>query len=125
MENAYASALLALVEKGTPAKDAVAKVREALERNGRLSIMPRVGRAFARLAGKKARAKTIVALIAREEDRKIALAEAERFAAGKAVEVRLDPTLVGGWRIEGGGKVLDASHKKDLLSIYDRSAAGL
>ena len=126
MENAYAQALWQMVEKGMKPKEAVAKIREALEKRGRLSILPKVGRAFARIAARESAKRAIVLSVAKEKDAADAKREMkdifrEMGVEAGDVEVRLDETLIGGWRLEGRERLHDASYKKSLLSIYNRA----
>ena len=128
MENAYAQALWQMVEKGPSTslrtgmspKEAVAKIREALEKRGRLSILPKVGRAFARIAAREGGKRAVVLSVAKEKDAAGAKREMkdifrEMGVEAGDVEVRLDETLIGGWGLEGRGGLPDARYKKNLL----------
>jgi len=64
--------------------------------------------------------------VMREKDAKQAIKEVEMvLAAHKIANVDLceevDETLIGGWRLEGRGVLLDTSWKRSLLSIYNAS----
>ena len=37
------------------------------------------------------------------------------------MKVRVDDSLIGGWRLEGRERLIDASYKELLLSIYNRA----
>lgn len=120
-EHAYAEALKRLVESGSSPKEAVKAVHAALERRGRAALLPRIGRAFTRLA-ERARAKDgHVLYVSKESDARKAGKAASAFAKDADPEVRVDETLIGGWRLEGAGTLVDASFKKQLLSIYNRA----
>lgn len=134
METAYAQALWKLVQGGpgraamTP-HAAVKAVREKLERDGRVSLMPRVRRAFARLAEREANKNTMVLTVAREKDERTAKSAAKEVLASLGAndlpkeagfETRVDDTIIGGWRLEGRGVLVDNSYKSKLLSIYNR-----
>ncbi len=115
-----------MVEEGVKPKEAVAKIREALEKRGRTSILPKVGRAFARIAAREGAKRAIVLSVAHEKD----VPEAKRATKdilremgveAEDVEVCLDETLIGGWRLEGREHLRDASYKKSLLSVYNRA----
>ena len=126
MEHAYASAILSLIRKGAAPEAAVAAVREALLRRGRLKLFPKIAGAFLRLAAKEEASRAATLTIAKEEDREAALAEARRHVPeGSAITVRIDPSAIGGWRLVAGGTLVDATFKKHLLSIYDRTVSGL
>jgi len=126
MEDSYAQALWQMVEKGIKPKEAVAKIREALEKRGRLSILPKIGRAFARIAARESAKRAVVLSVANEKDAVDAKREMkdifhEMGVEAGDVEVRLDETLIGGWRFEGRERLHDASYKKYLLSVYNRA----
>ena len=126
MEHSYAQALWQMIESGIKPKEAVTKIREALDRRGRLSVLPKVGRAFARIAVRESAKRAVVLSVAREKDAAGAKREMkdifrEMGVEAGDVEARLDETLIGGWRLEGRERLHDASYKKSLLSIYNRA----
>lgn len=128
MEQAYAQALWKMVEEGVEPKEAVAKLREVLARHGRETLLPRIGRAFARIAARERAKSAVVLSVAREKDARNAKQEAagvlrELAAGAEDVEIRVDDSLIGGWRLEGRERLVDASYKKSLLSIYNRATA--
>lgn len=102
---------------------AVHALREALAKRGREALMPRIARAFGRVA-KREMAKTGYTLsVAHGTDEAHARSAAKKAlesmrAAQGHIEVRTDDTLIGGWRLEGADKLVDASYKKYLLDIY-------
>ncbi|OGG81795.1 hypothetical protein A3H74_01300 [Candidatus Kaiserbacteria bacterium RIFCSPLOWO2_02_FULL_51_13] len=123
MENNYAQALWQMVENGTTPARAVRSLYEMLERHGRAALMPRIARAFLRIASREQARSTVVLSMAREKDTR-AKQEAKRafvtFGKGEGdVVERIDETLIGGWRLEGQGQVIDASFKKALLDVYN------
>lgn len=126
MELRYAQALWEMAEKGVKPKDAVRKIRDVLAAEGRAGLLPRVGKAFRRVAEREARRQEIVLSIARERDKVKAMREAKAVLRGlgtktDAIRVRVDDTLIGGWRLEGREFEHDASFKKQLLSMYNRA----
>jgi len=126
MENAYAQALWRTVENGMAPKKAVEALHEALMRTGRTALMPRIAHSFARLAARESGKDRLVLSVAREKDERKAKAAAKEVLAqlgAKAgeMEVAVDESLIGGWRLEGREILHDASWKKDLLSIYNRA----
>ena len=56
-------------------------------------------------------------------DTGVSLVEALKAMQVKAddIEVKTDEHLIGGWRLEGREHLYDASFKKHLLSIYNRT----
>ena len=126
MEHQYAQALWRIVEKGKTPKDAVANLRKVLERHGRMRLLSKIGRAFARIAARESDKRAVVLSVAHAKDEagaKRAAKEALRAMDSSALEaeVRLDSTLIGGWRLEGRERLVDASFKKYLLSLYNRA----
>lgn len=126
MENTYAKALWKMVEGGMTPKQGVAKLHAYLTGRGRADLMPRIGRALARIASRERAKNTIVLSVAHEKD----VASAKRGAAHVLkglgatpddIDIRVDESLIGGWRLLGREQLLDASFKKSLLSIYNRS----
>lgn len=122
MEQAYAQALKELIDAGKSPKQAVSLIHTSLKARGRSGLISRVGHAFAQLIAREERKSGITLLIARAADEKTAKKEAAAFIPKEAeVVVRIDDGLIGGWRLEGGGQVVDASFKKHLLSMYNHA----
>ena len=126
MEAAYAQALWKLVQGGMEYKKALHALREMLVERGRLSLLPRIARAFERLAAREHSRTTMTLTVARDADiPKARKAAVEELAGAKIAEtdldICLDETLVGGWRLEGREHLVDASFKKYLLSLYNRA----
>ena|SRR3989344_2178037 len=125
MQEQYAQAVLAMVEKGKAAHEAVAALTKTLEARGRLALLPRIGRAFQRLAAKEANKNTFTLTVARQKDAQQAVKEVEKVLTdiriGETdVYETVDESLIGGWRLEGRGILIDTSWKNSLLSIYNR-----
>jgi len=126
MEKDYAQALWRMIGGGMTPGKAVRALQEVLQRNGRTSLLPRIGRAFARIAEREERRNAVVLTVAREKDEKSARRDmkkvlAESDADPKDVETKIDGSLVGGWRLEGREHLFDASYKKFLLDMYNRT----
>lgn len=126
MERQYAEALWTLIEKGKAPHEAVAALKKSLEARGRLALLPKIARAFARLAARESGKHTFTLSVARQKDMQTALIEVKKVLAGQSLGEfdlceQVDETLVGGWRLEGKGLLMDQSWKKALLSIYNRA----
>lgn len=130
MEQHYAQALWKMVEGGqgkdsmSPHK-AVSSLKEVLEREGRIALLPRIARAFERIAAKESNTSTMVLTVAREGDERAAKTAAKSVLAqlgadGSDLETQVDDTLIGGWRLEGRSVLIDESYKKRLLDLYAR-----
>ena len=126
MENAYAQALWQMVEGGTQPHEAVAALKKSLETQGRSALLPKIARAFERLAAREGRKNTMQLTVARKKDIQMALEGAkkvllqERIRETDLVE-SVDESIVGGWRLEGRGVLIDNSWKKSLLTIYNQA----
>lgn len=117
MEKAYAQALWELIQKGEKPKEAVAKIQTALSEKGRAALMPAVGRAFERLAAREALKNRSVLVVARASDE----AKARRESGAKDAEIRVDESIIGGWKLFDKGQMTDESWKSALVSIYQAS----
>lgn len=106
-----------LIEQGTSPKDAVNAVVTTLRARGREALIPRVGRAFERLAARTAERTQVRITVARSED----AAHAQKAAGVPHAKVSVDDSLIGGWRIEKEGMLTDDSYKRHLLDIYHRA----
>lgn len=126
METAYAHALWRMIEKGMGPAEAVAAIKNNLAVRGRVVLLPKIGRAFARLAAREARKNTMTLSVARQKDAVHALKAAEKMLTEQGITETdlcetIDESLIGGWRLEGRGLLFDTSWKKSLLTIYNRA----
>lgn len=121
----YAEALWRVISKGTAPKKAVAGLHDVLNRHGRTALLPRVARAFARIAARERRRNDVTLCVSRDADARTArkeIADIARDLGLKSgdISTRIDTDLIGGWRFEGRERLIDASFRKQLLSIYER-----
>ena len=121
MENAYAQAILTLIDSGHAPDEAVRRVKQSLERSGRLSLFPRIARAVVRLSEKQAgrMPKLFVADEASKASAKKEVAAALSLEAD--IPAVIDETLIGGWRYVENGTLMDRSYKQQLLDMYHRA----
>lgn len=125
METAYAQALWKMVEGGMTPVKAVHALRDTLKAHGREQLLPRIARAFARIAKREAKKTDVVLSVAREKDERRAHKEIKELLSrmgveAKALKTQVDDTLIGGWRLEGRETLTDVSYKKALLDLYAR-----
>lgn len=125
MEKTYAQVLWKLVAGGSTPHAAVQALKAKLQADGRTALLPRVARAFARLAEREAGRSTVVLTVAREKDERHAKSAAKEVLAALDVEkeglkTQVDDSIIGGWRLEGRGMLVDNSYKSKLLSIYNQ-----
>ena len=123
MHEAYAQALWDMIEAGKEPHEAVAALRKNLDMHSRSALLPRIARAFERLAARDSKKNNMTVSVARHKDAAHALKEAQRAMhdAGLQdvqVEQKIDENLIGGWRLEGRGLLVDKSWKHSLLSIF-------
>ena len=115
LEQTYAQALWELLQRGEKPKAAVTKIHEALARSGRGALMPSIGRAFERLAQREALKNASVLVVARKQDE----SRARKESGAKDAELRIDESIIGGWKLFHNGQMRDESWKSALLSIYN------
>lgn len=126
MEQQYATALWRMVEGGMTPSKAVSALRELLEREGRSELLPRIGKALARIAEREARRSQLTVTVASEKDSRHAHTEAHKALKEMGIEEKdlktlVDDTVIGGWRLEGRGVLIDNTYKQKLLSLYNRA----
>ncbi len=128
MEQAYAQALWKMVEGGMTPVKAVHALRDTLKAHGREQLLPRIARAFARIAQREAKRTDVVLTVAREKDERRAHKEIKELLSqmgveAKGVKTQVDDALIGGWRLEGKELLVDASYKKLLLDFFSRATS--
>lgn len=128
MEEAYAQALWKMIEGGMVPKKAVQSIHQSLTVRGRTSLMHGIARAFERLAARKRQTDSVTLSVAREKDERFAHRSAKQAleslgVTSPDVTISVDDSLIGGWRIEGKEILIDASFKKQLLTVYNRATS--
>ncbi len=115
-----------MIQLGMAPKKAVDALHESLVVRGRQALMPRIARAFARISERDEGRNGVTLSIAHEKDERSAKRAAKDVLAGMDVaagdvSVKVDDSLIGGWRLEGRERLVDATFKKYLVSIYNRA----
>ena len=129
METAYAQALWKMIDKGMQPAKAVEALHKVLVARGRATLMPRIAKAFERIFAREMSRSGMTLTVAHHKDEHHAKAasrkalEAMKVEWPKHLHVKVDDSLIGGWRIEGAGELIDASFKKQLLEIYSKATA--
>lgn len=123
MEKAYAQALWNAIAGGADHQKAVHAMQQMLKAQGREALMPRIAKAFERLAAHESARSTLTLVIADKHHeahaRKEAIETLKKLGIDtQTIETRTDESLIGGWRLEGQEHLVDASYKKHLLAIY-------
>ena len=125
LEHAYAEALKKTIENGKEPKAAMAALRDALEKRGRQALFPRITRALRMLLERERTQNTLTLSIAGAHATRAKKEAGEVLKSMHVkvddVEIKTDEHLIGGWRLEGREHLYDASFKKHLLSIYNRT----
>ena len=110
----YAKAMHTLSAQGVSAAEIVAGATASLKARGMLRLLPQVLSSFKRLAV-RASSKGAVLTVAREAD----VAAFKGVAAIDAeTAVKVDESIIGGYRLESKGKLIDNSFKTHLLEAY-------
>ena len=90
--------------------------------------MPRIARAFERIAERNEKKTAYVLTVARESDAAHAKKETKELISaftgeigdnGADLKTQVDASLIGGWRLEGNERLVDASYKQRLLDLYN------
>lgn len=123
MPEVYAHVLVRMVDKGEAPHAAVQKLHENLTEHGRSALFPKIARAFERLMQKRHQKTDVRLFVADQDDARHAKNEAEHSlgTAHEQMHVHTDSSLIGGWRVEAGERLVDMSYKKQLLSIFNRA----
>ena len=125
MEQAYAQVLWKLVERGMTPVQALAQLQRLLVSHGREALLSRIARAFARIAERESRKNDMILSVAHEKHERVARHESKEILTALKLDTdglkpQVDDTLIGGWRLEGKGILVDVSDKRQLLELYNR-----
>jgi len=112
--DAYAKAMFSLSKEGHNKGSIVEGLMSSLKTRGALALLPKVLIAYTNLLAQKSSDKPVIS-VARSSDTKEAI---ELSGAPKDAEVVVDERLIGGYRLERGGKLVDDTFKAKLLQIY-------
>lgn len=123
MPEVYAQVLVKMIDKGVAPHAAVQKLHENLTEHGRGALFLKIARAFERLMQKRNQKTNVRLFVAKQDDARHAKSEAEHALGSvhEHMQVHTDSSLIGGWRVESGEKLVDMSYKKQLLSIFNRA----
>jgi F0F1-type ATP synthase delta subunit len=121
MTEQYAQAIWNLAhEEGADIKSIVKRVEAHLTESGRLKLLPQILIALKKIEARQTKVTSMVE-VASEHEAPAALkaAAAHGIHATKAV---INDSLISGWRatgsVEGKGKLIDNSAKRELLELY-------
>lgn len=100
------------------ADEAVHKLVAHLKSSGRMKMLPQIMGELKRVAGRR-RLLAPRLEVASQEGKAQAVKEAKAEGI-EAKEVRVNPSLVSGWRGIVGGTLVDRSGKRALIDIYQK-----
>lgn len=115
----YAEALYR-AHKEDSSRDAehVASLIEILRRERRAALLPGILRALNRRFEQELRQLPEVT-VARKEDT-VRYAQEIEEAGFSGAPIRIDSSIIGGWRARRNSTLVDASHKSSLISLFNR-----
>lgn len=120
----YATALVDLMEGGMTPEKALAHLDKVLARRGHEKLRKRILRATERMLARRSEFQVPTAYVANAEtathERRAISAALETLGADGPHHTEVDETLIGGFRIVAGGRELDRSYKRQLLTLYRR-----
>ncbi len=118
MEKEYALALARQIAQGSDEQKLVDGLVTHLKAEGRMKLLPGILRELKNLEARNSALAPIVE-IASESEKAAALAAAK--AAGiESPEVRVNPSLIRGWRLRSADTLVDRSAKQALVDLYQR-----
>lgn len=97
---------------------AVSKLIIHLKSMGRMNMLPKIAGELRRVAARRAALRPRVE-VAHESEASRALHAAAREGI-TAKHAQVNPSLIRGWRAQGGGKLIDHSAKRALIEIYQK-----
>ncbi len=113
--DSYARAILELNKKGDKPDSIIEGLLKSLQKRGSLILLPQILNAYKRLIYREDYKKAIMT-VARESDKEEFLKSLNIDT--KDLNIKTDERLIGGYRLEQKGKLLDNSFKAKLLQAY-------
>ncbi len=113
--DSYARAILELNKKGDKADSIIEGLLKSLRERGSLLLLPQILSAYKRLTYRGDSNKAVMT-VARESDKEECLKSLNIDANN--LDFKIDERLIGGYRLEQDGKLLDNSFKAKLLQVY-------
>lgn len=106
------------LEDKAAADAAITKLIIHLKSMGRMNMLPKIAGELRRVAARRAALRPRVE-VAHESETTRALHAAAREGIS-ARHAQVNPSLIRGWRAQGGGKLIDHSAKRALIQIYQK-----
>lgn len=106
------------VVAGAAPEGAVDAMIAFLKRKGAISLLPSILTAYTRIQARENRKKPVLN-VAKKEDADAVLAS-DVSMQNLGPEIKVDPTLIGGYVLTKDALRIDASHKGALLNLYHK-----
>lgn len=107
-----------MAEEKSP-KAATKALVDLLEKHGRMKVLPKVFHSLSRALQHAHTTPRTTVTVAHEKD----AGHAKKVSGLHDAAVKVDETLVGGWRAYSENTLTDASYKKQLQDLYKRATA--
>ncbi len=117
----YSTAILELIRDGMSVDTALLNLKRMLESRGHSRLYPKILKQLEREGEKQKKRETLTLVLADEGDRaklKEDIDSALLQMKAKEYDTKIDPTITGGFIIEGGEQRIDHSYKRRLLTLY-------
>jgi F0F1-type ATP synthase delta subunit len=116
LEKVYAQALVELEATGAKAPELTKHLIAHLTKAGRLKLLPKILTELRKIEARHAKEWSALE-VASEKEKAHAQKELENMGV-HATEVRINPSLIKGWRILQKDTLIDTSAKKSLVNLY-------
>lgn len=113
--NNYSYALKNSLKQNENSKEVVINFLAVLEKRGSLKLIPRILKSLEKVLEKQFKNKTKLVLAKNNQ------AKPNNINLAENVLTEIDNSLIGGYKIEGDGYLIDESYKTKLLKIYRNS----
>ncbi len=110
----HAQAMFELISSGKTAEDVIKGTMKSLKKRGAIKILPKILKEY-QILEKKEYMKKPTLTIARESDRANAIKDSD---ADKDINIVIDESIVGGYKLENNGVLTDNSFKSHLFNVY-------
>lgn len=117
----YTEAILSLAKEGKISAHTLTDLKKVLENRGHTRLYPKILAQLKRILEHDQKTGTALITLAKESDGsryKNKIVEALTELKITEYTTSIDPTIVGGFIAEGSMKRVDASYKKQLLTLY-------
>lgn len=114
----YATAVLSLQDTGLEERAVVDGLFRTLRARGHLKLLPLIVHTLDQQSAARARKNKTVLTLARPQDRELHAAAIAKHTDVAAADVEIDDTIVGGFILNKGTDVYDASYKTALITLY-------